>query len=213
MKKRPVIIIGAGGHAKVVFDILLLTETKVLGFSDLDPTRAGNSIHGCSILGDDETVLRNDPASVLLVNGVGSVGNMQARRAVFDKYSDKGYAFMTVIHPSAVVSPRSDIGIGVQIMAGAIIQIDSRISDNCIINTGAIVEHDCRIDAHVHLAPGVTLSGDVVVGTESHVGTGATIMQGVHLGRRCTVAAGAVVIADIGNDTWVAGVPAREFQT
>lgn len=212
MKKLPVIIIGAGGHAKVVLDILLLIGTEVLGFSDLDSAKAGQSVHGCPILGDDETVLRNDPVSVLLANGVGSVGDMRARKAVFDKYSSKGYGFMMVIHPTAIVSPRSDIGPGVQIMAGAIVQVDSVISDNCIVNTGAIVEHDCHIGAHVHLAPGVTLSGDVTVGAGSHVGTGATIMQGVRIGRRCTVAAGAVVISDIDDDTRVAGVPAMELR-
>lgn len=211
MKQRPVIIIGAGGHAKVIYDILMLTGVEVLGFSDLDSARTGHNIHGRPIVGDDTAVLRNTPESVLLVNGIGSIGDLQGRIAVFDKYTRKGYGFMTVIHPSAVVSPGSTIGIGVQIMAGAVVQIDSRIANNCIVNTGAILEHDCRIDDHVHLAPGVTLSGDVIVGSGSHIGTGATVVQGIRIGSRCTVAAGAVVLSDVGDGKKVGGVPAKEL--
>lgn len=211
MTGRPVIIVGAGGHAKVLLEILQLRGSEILGFTDLDPKRAGQRIHGLTILGGDESVLGNDPGKVHLVNGIGSTGAMEARKEVFERFTSRGYDFASVVHPAAIISSNSALGTGVQIMAGAVIQIDVTISSNCIVNTGAIVEHDCRIDAHVHLAPGVTLSGGVVVGEQTHVGTGATIVQGVVVGRRCTVAAGAVVITHVKDGTRVAGIPAKEI--
>jgi sugar O-acyltransferase (sialic acid O-acetyltransferase NeuD family) len=212
MTERPVVIIGAGGHAKVLLEILRLRGSEILGFTDLDPRRAGQRIHGLTILGGDASVLCHDPRKVLLVNGVGSTGTMDARKEVFERFMNQGYDFASVIHPGAIISSTSELGTGVQVLAGAVIQVDARISFNCIVNTGAIVEHDCQIDAHVHLAPGVTLSGGVVVGEETHIGTGATIVQGVVVGRRCTVAAGAVVLANVNDGTKVAGIPAKEIK-
>ncbi len=212
MKKRPVIIVGAGGHARVLFDILLQTDHEVLGFADIDLAGTEGGLHGKPILGGDEFILRNKPQHVLLANGVGSTGNIQRRKAVFEKFSIEGFEFVNVIHPTATISPRSEIGSCTQVMAGSIVQTGARISRNCIVNTGAIVEHDCQIESHVHLAPGVTLSGGVFVGQETHVGTGSTVVQGVRIGKGCMVAAGAVVISDVGDGMRVAGVPAREMR-
>lgn len=212
MTRRPVIIIGAGGHAKVLLEILQLTGSEIVGLTDLDPKKAGQCIYGSTILGADQSVLGRKPQEIILVNGVGSTETMDARKEVFERFTNQGYEFATVVHPSAIISSKSELGAGVQVMAGAVVQPDAGISANCIINTGAIVEHDCRIGAHVHIAPGATLSGGVVVGAQTHIGTGATIVQGVIVGEKCTVAAGAVVLGNVSDGAKVAGVPAKEIK-
>jgi len=203
----PVIVIGGGGHAKVLVSTLLLQNRKVLGFVDLKRTMS--SLLGIAYLGDDSAVFLHRPNQVRLVNGVGSVGSLESRRVVYEKLREKEYIFETVIHPSAVIAPDVKIDDGVQVMAGAVVQPGSRIGANVIINTGARIDHDCSIEAHAHIAPGVTLSGDVQIGTGAHVGTGASIIQGIKIGAASIVGAGAVVVEDVPPGITVVGIPAR----
>lgn len=206
---RPIIVLGGGGHAKVVIEALLRSGAQLLGVTDADPARHGSTLLGVPVLGDDAVVLTQRPEAVLLANGLGSTGLPQRRREIFERFSALGYVFISVVHPSAVVSSEVTLGEGAQIMAGAVLQPGCRIGANSIVNTRAAVDHDCLIGAHVHLAPGVTLSGSVTVGELTHIGTGATVIQGIAIGPRAVVAAGAVVVANIAPATTVRGVPAR----
>ena len=209
MKPLPVILIGAGGHAKELLDALDLLGMEVIGLTDLDASRAGQQVSGVPIIGGDEVPSLHKPGSIQLVNAIGSIGSMSARRAAYEKFSKQGFTFADVIHPAAMVSRRAILQAGVQIMAGSIVQADATIALNTIINAGAIVEHDCFVGAHVHLAPGVTLSGAVRIGEATHVGTGATIIQSIQVGKGCTIAAGAVVIGNVPDGATVSGVPAK----
>lgn len=206
----PVIVIGGGGHAKVLIDTLFVNCVEVLGATDTDPVRLDRSLCGVRVLGDDSILLRYPSNSIRLVNGFGSVESTVRRQQVYEKYKLLGYSFQTIVHPSAVISKDAKLSEGVQVMAGAIIQAGSTIGENAIINTGATVDHDCEIGAHVHLAPGVILSGGVKVGTGTHIGTGAVVIQSIRLGGNDLVGAGSVVIRNVGDDKKVIGVPARE---
>jgi len=208
----PMILVGAGGHALVLLDALALTRAVVLGLIDTDASAAGRQLLGYEVLGGDEVLRNHAPGTVRLVNAIGSTGSMERRRSVYESLRGAGHSFASVLHPSAVVSQHAVMAIGVQIMAGAVVQARARIGENTIVNTGATVDHDCTIGAHVHAAPGVTLSGNVQVGDETHVGAGATVIQGVRIGARCTVGAGAVVLSNVADGTRVAGVPARELR-
>ncbi len=210
MMNRPVIVIGAGGHAHVLLDVLLMSGAQLLGFVDANTDLAGETNRGVPILGDDDIIYGYDPEHIVLVNGIGSARSTDLRRSVYDRFSAAGYRFVHAIHPSAVISSTVVLKAGVQIMAGAIIQPDALIEEDVLVNTGVIVDHDCRIGAHVHLGPGVTLSGSVGVGAGSHIGTGATVIQGVQIGSGVLVAAGAVVVNDVRDGQHVMGVPARE---
>ncbi|MBS0171428.1 MAG: acetyltransferase [Nitrospira sp.] len=210
MTNCPVIVIGAGDHARVLLDVLLVSGAQLLGLVDANIALAGNAIRGVPILGDDGIVFGYDPEHILLVNGIGSSRSTDLRRSVYDRFIAAGYRFVHAIHPSAVMSSTVALKPGVQIMAGAVIQPDALIEENVLVNTGVIIDHDCKIGAHVHLAPGVTLSGSVTVGAGSHIGTGATVIQGVQIGSGVLVAAGAVVVEDIRDGQHVMGVPARE---
>ena len=210
MSDFPVIVIGAGGHSRVLIDVLLISGAKILGFVDPNTDLAGKLIRGIPILGEDKVIYEHESGKIVLVNGIGSSRSTDLRRSVYARFTAEGYRFMNAIHPSAIISSSAVFGSGVQIMAGAVLQSDAVIAENVLINTGVIIEHECRIDAHVHLASGVTLSGSVTVGEGSHIGTGAVVIQGVRIGSRALVAAGSVVVHDVRDGQSVMGVPARE---
>ncbi len=104
----PVLIVGGGGHAKVLIDTLRLRSVQIIGITEADPTKLGTEVLGVRVIGDDKTISEHAPGTLLLVNGIGSVNLPKARKAVFEKYKGKGYTFATVVHPSAVVAP--DVG-------------------------------------------------------------------------------------------------------
>lgn len=205
----PVIILGAGGHAKVLINALLASAVKIIGAVDPDPTKVGVSILGVPILGDDRDVLKYPRDAVRLVNGLGSVGVPTRRKELFDRFTAEGYKFATVVHPSAVIATAVEIDEGAQVMAGVVIQPGCHIGINAILNTRSSIDHDCRIGDHVHVAPGAVLSGDVSVGNVSHIGPGTTIVQGITIGQLSVVGAGSVVLKNVPDGSKAYGVPAK----
>jgi sugar O-acyltransferase (sialic acid O-acetyltransferase NeuD family) len=206
LMNRQVIVLGGGGHASVLIATLLMLNYPVLGF--VDPTASRRSIFGVKHLGDD-SVLRNRARNINLANGIGSVGSKSLRYHLFRRFSARGFRFISVAHPAAIVASDVRLGEGAQVMAGAVIQPGSRIGANCIINTGAIIDHDCRILAHAHIAPGATLSGKVRIAVGAHIGIGASVIQGIQVGAWSIVGAGAAVVRDVPGSVTAVGVPAR----
>lgn len=203
---EPVIILGGGGHAKVLADSLLRSGQPVTGFTD--PDAGACLLDGIPRLGDDEIVLDYPPQEILLVNGLGSVGDNDPRRKLFSEFTQQDYRFAAVTHPGAIVSPHHvHVGQGCQILAGAVINPGTRLGDNVIVNSGAVVEHDCHIGDHVHISPGAVVCGGCRIGAGVHIGAGAVIIQGVTIGHGTVVAAGSVVIANVEPLTLIAGVP------
>lgn len=205
----PVLVLGGGGHAKVLIDALLSASTVIAGIIDPNPLLAGARVLGVPVLGGDAIVTKFPAGEVLLVNGLGSVGLPLRRKQLFEQFKLQGYRFATVIHPSAIIASDAELNEGVQVMAGAVIQVGCRIGINAIINTKASVDHDCLIGDHAHVAPGATLSGGVAIGNASHIGTAATVIQGIVIGEGSIVGAGAVVLKDVLAGTTVVGVPAK----
>lgn len=207
---RPCILIGAGGHAKVLVDCLLRQDVPILGFLECNAALHGTRVCGLPVLGGDAELARHAPGTVLLVNAVGSVSSLASRRSVFEALKQKGYEFLTIMHPSVVLGAGVRLAEGTQVMAGAIIQPDVTVGKNSIVNSGALIDHDTVIGSHVHVSPGCVLSGGIRVGDGTHVGAGATVIQGISIGALCLVAAGSVVIRDVPDGAEVMGVPAAE---
>lgn len=209
--RKPIIITGAGDHARVLLDILLENDFKVLGLTDKNIEK-GSLVYGIPVIGDDNSVLEYNPQEITLVNGIGSIKDLNLRSEVYIFFKSKGYTFSSVIHPSAVVSHRAELGEGVQVLAGVVINTDAKIGENSIINTNSTIEHDCHIGKNCHIAPGCTLSGGIFVNDSTHIGTGSSIIQGINIGKNVLVGAGSVVIRDIEDYSKVYGVPARKHE-
>lgn len=207
MNPKPVIIIGNGGHAKVLTNILQLQRRKIIGFTA--PTKETNE-YGIPYLGNDNVILQYSYQDIELINAIGSTSNTEHRKKVFDNFKSKHFIFTNVIHPQAVVADTVELGEGIQIMAGVVIQPFVKIADNTIINTSSSIDHDCHIGNHCHIVPGVNISGFVTIGDSTHVGTGATIIQNINIGSNVLIGAGSVVLTDIRNGRTAYGIPAKE---
>jgi sugar O-acyltransferase (sialic acid O-acetyltransferase NeuD family) len=206
---RRVVLLGAGGHAKVLLDTLTHAGVQVEGV--VDPLLAKNDAYWRSlpVIGNDDDLLKMNPSEIVLVNGVGNLPGKSLRQKLFRTYKAAGFNFLSVVHSSSLIGTGVNLGEGVQLMAGTIVQADCSIGDNSIVNTGASIDHDCCIGDHVHVAPGATLSGNVSIGKSSHIGTGATIIQDINIGRDSVVGAGSVVLKNVPDGVTVYGVPAK----
>lgn len=205
------VILGGGGHARVVIDCLKASgQASPHAVLDKNQSLWGKEIFGVPIRGGDDLLARLKEEGVThFVSAVGGVQDNRPRKKIFEWGIRQGLVPLMLQHPSAVISPYTQIGRGTVIFAGAIINPGVVIGENCIINTGAIIDHDCVIGNHVHIAPGVTLSGGVDVGTGAHVGTGASIRHQITLGEKSVIGAGSVVVKDVPEEVVVKGVPAR----
>ncbi len=212
MKNKNIVIIGGGGHVKVLIDAILSGgKYKIEGILD-DKLKAGDIVMGYlgfPVLGGDEILERFKDFYLAL--GIGSVKASDKRKSIYERCKRMGFEFPTIIHSNACISNSAVIEDGVQIMAGVIITSDAKIGANALINTGAIVEHDCIVGPHCHISVSAVLAGKVVIGEGCHIGMGANILQEIKIGNGVTVGAGAVVTKDIEDGKTVAGIPAREI--
>lgn len=207
-----VLIIGAGGHAQVVADILLRTRERnapvePVGYLDDDPALAGRTYLGLSVLGTT-AALATIPHDSLIV----AIGDNATRHRLFSLLQNQGEPFAIACHPSAVIAPDALIGPGTMICAGAVVNPGSVIGANVILNTGSMVDHHNRIGDHAHVAPGVHLGGQVVVGEGALVGIGATVIPGQQVGDWSIVGAGACVTRSVPAGITVVGVPAQPLR-
>jgi UDP-perosamine 4-acetyltransferase len=208
--KHEVILLGGGGHARVLIDLLQMSASySAIGI--LDPALdRGTTRLGIPVLGDDgQLPLLYERGIRYACVAVGSTRDNQKRKELFDHLKQLGYRLPVLVHQKAIVSANVLVDEGVQIMAGAMVQSGAVIGENSIINTGAIVEHDCRIESHVHVCSGAVLSGGCRVGAGAFIGAGATIIQEVDIGADAVIAAGALVISSVAACQKVMGVPAR----
>jgi len=209
MKK--IIIIGAGGHAKVIYDILMSIKRKktddveVLGFlDDSFDHLACRELFELPIIGK---ISRLDEFAGGGIFCVCAIGNNGARRNICDKYAQ--FKFYTAIHPSASIGTNVSIGEGTVVMANAVINPDTRVGKHAIINTSSVVEHDNIIGDWAHICPGTVLCGGVRIGDLTWVGANSTAIPKITVGSRVMVGAGTTIIRDIPDDCTVAGNPAR----
>ncbi len=204
MRTDTLVLIGAGGHARVVLDAITQSQpTRDVTVRDDDASRTGQALLGRSI-----HVPVFAPALGAVSFHVG-IGDNRARRNVFERAVQGGGVPTTVAHPAAVCSAHAAIDAGAFIAALAVIGPGARVRRGVIVNHGAIIDHDCRVDEWAHIAPNATLGGGVSIGAGALVGAGAVVLPKRRVGAWAIVGAGAVVTDDVPDGATVVGVPAR----
>jgi len=212
MTRTEIVVLGGGGHAKVLISILKKSHTyAVLGYTD--PTPRGD-ILGVPYLGADDalSMLRRQRSSCAAAIGIGTVRLSLLRTERRQFLEALGFTLPPIVAPAATVNEDVEVGFASVVFDGAVVNSGSRIGQGVILNTHCTVEHDCTIEDDVHVAPGVTLSGGVQVGARSIVGAGATVIQAVAICADCFIGAGATVVAPISQPGVYVGTPARRLR-
>lgn len=202
---RALLIIGAGGHAKVVIEVARAAGWEPMATFDSDAT---GSVLGVPIRGDDdeaERLIKVGPVRHAIV----ALGLNALRSRIAIRLRELGATTPTLIHPRANISPSAEIGPGTVVMPGAVVNAMARIGYDVIVNTSAIVEHDCVLGDAAHIAPGTALGGQCEVGARTLVGIGARVRPRMRIGSDVVIGAGSVVVRDIPDEATVVGNPAQ----
>lgn len=194
---KPLIVIGGGGHASVLIDILRVQKREILAVICPDDLSQRSVFNGILHLSKDEDVLNYPPDSVRLVNGIGVLPRSNVKKKLNQYYLSLGYQFETVISEQAWISNEAVIETGAQVFAGAIIQTGAKISAHTIINSKALIEHDSVIGKYNHVAPNATICGQVETSENVYVGASSTLIQNIKLDKNVVVGAGAVVTKNV----------------
>jgi sugar O-acyltransferase (sialic acid O-acetyltransferase NeuD family) len=207
MKSR-IFVYGAGGHGKVVADILISNkEKRFAGFVDDRSQLTGTEVVGYPVLGNGDWLHRQQakhPVAVVL-----GVGDNDHRRQLARRCAGWDIEILTAIHRMAVVASSARLGRGTVVMAAAAINSEATLGVGVIVNTGAVVEHDVAIGDYAHISPNACLGGTSRLGAASHLGLGAVVLPGVSVGSESIIGAGAVVLKDLPSKIVAVGVPAR----
>ena len=196
---KRLIIIGAGGHGKVIADNAVKNGYTQIAFLD---DRATGDCMGFPIVGKSDAIETLKDNNTCFVIGI---GDNAIRKQIVESFDAE---WGTIVHPSAQIASTAVIGAGTVVMAGAVINAGAVVGEHCIINTGAVVEHDNYIEDYVHISPKAVLGGTVYVGQQTHIGIGATVINNINICRECVIGAGATVVKNIEDRGTYVGVPA-----
>ena len=193
---KNIAIIGAGGHGKVVGEIALLNQYKVINFFDdkvNDIKKFPFTISGSLDYLKDH--LKDYDAYFV------AIGENRIRSNIIEWLKKQKMNIISLTHPRSTISQFSSLEIGTCVMANAVINPGTLIKEGAIINTSASVDHDCIIEDFAHISPNCSLSGSVRVGKFSHLGTGTSVHPGIHIGNNVKTAVGSKVFKNILDDT------------
>lgn len=200
-----IIILGDGGHSKVIQDIICTNKNyKVIAILDDKyerPYKKNNTIFAPLLY------LNNIVSTHIKI--IVAIGDNVTRKVIFTQLNIKREQYVSVVHPSAVISKQATIGYGTVVMPGAYINANATVGDHCIINTGAIVEHDTSVSDFSHLSPNATLTANISVGEGVHVGASTTVIPGIDIGSWSIIGAGSSVIKPIPPFSTAVGCPTR----
>lgn len=204
-------IIGGGGHAKVLISVLKKVGYLIQGYTD-------NEDHGVVLgvpyLGKDgilRDIVRKTPAMNAII-GIGKVDVSPLRLCLLNEISELGFNFPAICSPHAIVNEAVSLGAGTAVLDGVVVNSGTKIGRGCILNTRSTVEHDCLVGENVHIAPGVTLSGGVTIGDNCMVGIGANVIQSISICGGCLIGAGAVIVRDVTEPGTYVGNPAKRIR-
>ena len=197
MSKAELLLIGAGGHAKSLIDVIEQEDKfKIIGLVG-SPTEVGTYVLGYEVLGTDDALSELLNMTQYALVAVGQVGTNDLRSDLFFKIANIGFISPVVISPLAYVSPHAVVGKGTVVMHRATINAGATIGDNCIINSHALIEHDVVVEDHCHIATSAIINGGSTVGKSSFVGSGTTIRESITIGQSCSIGMGISVRHDL----------------
>lgn len=194
--KKAIVLIGGGGHASVICDILRRQKREICAIISPDEISARSIFRGMDVLRTDDEILKFEPDNISLINCIGSLPGTSIKKKVNEKYLAWGFVFETLVSDLSYVSAFATLLSGVQVFTGAIIQPGVRIGNHTVINSGAIVEHDTVIGDYSFIAPGAVICGQCKIEENVFIGANATIVQNIHLRSGTIVTAGALVTKD-----------------
>ena len=205
MKSLPdrIVVVGTGGHAKVVIATVRAAGGEVVAAYDDDQKRWGQQILGVPIKGPISGEEIGSAPTII------AIGDNRARQSIAERLQAQ---WVSVCHPDTTVHPSVSLGPGTVVFAGVVIQPDATIGAHSILNTAASVDHDCIVGDFVHIGPGVSVCGGVTLDEGVVLGVGAKVAPNVEIGPWSTAGAGAVCVVDVARDTTVIGVPARSIE-
>jgi sugar O-acyltransferase (sialic acid O-acetyltransferase NeuD family) len=208
-----ILIVGAGGHAQVIADILLNMKGKEkklipIGFLDDNQALHGKNILGIRVLGPLASCPSIEHDAIIV-----AIGDNSIRRSLFEEFQIKGERFFIACHPSSIIASNVSLGAGSMICAGTVVNPSSVIGANVILNTGCTIDHHNNLGNHVHIAPGVSLGGEVTIGEGTLVGIGAIVIPQCSIGEWSIIGAGSVVNRSLPSHVLAIGVPARVIRT
>ncbi|EOO06073.1 acetyltransferase [Bacillus cereus] len=200
------LIIGAGGHGRVIADIALkMKKWEYIAF--LDDSENVKTSMGIEIIDKSTSISKYIEDYDIFVG----IGNNVVRKKVQEELEDLGAIIPALIHPSAIIGEQVYLGAGTVVMAGAVINCCTKIGKGSIINTASTIDHDNKIDDYVHISPGAHLAGTVRVGSGTWLGIGSVVINNINITNDCKIGAGAVVIRDIAEVGTYVGVPAKRM--
>ena len=204
---NPFLVIGAGGHSRVVIDSLERSYCNIAGIVDTNYSGKKESIMGYPVLGGTYVIDNYDLSDI---NIAVAIGNNEEREEIFNRLLLKGYNLPKIIDSTSIISRSALIDKGTYINAGAIINSCSTIGKNVIINTGSIIEHEVEIGDHTHIGPGVKIAGRVKIGKNSFIGIGSIIIQKIEIGEKAIIGAGTVVLSNVEPGSTFVGIPGKK---
>ena len=202
---KKLIIIGCGGHAKVVTDIAIKCGYENIGY--LDDFPSSDTFMGFPVLGKIDDAVKFHSSDFFV-----AIGDAKIRKKIHNEFTQKGFNIVTLIHPMAVVASDVNIGEGTVVMAGAVINPSTEIGQGCIINTCSSVDHDCTISSFAHISIGAHIAGTVNIGANTLVGAGVTVSNNIDVVADCLIGAGAVVVKSLTETGTYIGVPAKKIK-
>jgi sugar O-acyltransferase (sialic acid O-acetyltransferase NeuD family) len=202
VNQKPLLLIGAGGHAEACIDVVEQEGRCAVAGLIGSAAEVGKQLCGYSVIGTDEdlpALIGQFPYALI---AIGHIKTAEPRIRLFDRLQAMGYAMPVIVSSHAYVSKHASVGAGSIVMHGAVVNAGASIGRNCIVNSQSLVEHDAVIGDHCHVATAAAVNGGARIGAGTFIGSGSRIREGVTVGERCRIGMGQLVVADCETGTF-----------
>lgn len=209
MDHKKIIIVGSGGHSRIVIDIAKKLKFKIQGIVDLNfKLKSNEKIIGSKIIGGIDILKKNKYKTNYIFL---AIGDIKLRTKVYEKLK-KDYKFVNLIDKNSTISKFAKLGKGLLVSPGAIINAEAVVEDNTIINSNSVIEHETIIRKNCNISPNVTIGGRSIIGQNSFIGLGSNIINNIKIGKNVFVGAGCLVVKDVPDNKKVLGIAAKQFK-